>query len=156
MTSWPQGKKSKKLEIFVKKNKVKKFKRALKAVKSIREVRTFTESCGPFSGSLESLWFVWSLVWECFPSIPVEQVYCLDSLEKILQFLKYLKYLWIRELKVKVKKMGLPENRGPAFFKFLDMSPGIYPPLTRNVTSWTIVHMGSSLIKIGLKMKKFW
>ena len=91
-TSWAQRKNGGRFKLFVKKNEAKIFKRTFKAIKSIRELRLFTKNCGQVSSLLGCAWFFCSLVRLCFPSIPVGQVNCLCSLEKILHFCENLNY----------------------------------------------------------------
>ena len=124
ITSWAQQKKGGKFKLFVKKNEAKIFKRALEAEIAKWELKLFTKNCGQVSRLLESLWIFNTLVRLCFPSIPVEQVNCLCSLEEILHFCGYLKISWIREKMVLVKLVAHIVVIQVIIMEFLDVSPG--------------------------------
>ena len=70
----------------------------------------------------------------------MEQVNCLCSLEEILHFCGYLKILWIRELKVTVKKMAHYMDFQVIIIEFSYVSPAFGPSLTQNTSGQHIVH----------------
>ena len=99
----------------------------METVEAIRAVRLFTKNCRQVSSLLRCAWFFYSLVRLCFPSIPVEQVNCLCSLEEILHFCGYLKISWIREKMVFYQIGGPYSGDSSDYHRIFISESGIWP-----------------------------